>query len=801
METSDGEFEVPNEALESTLGIAPSGLEFCFDRRGFLTRHFDEDNFVLDHLKMGISLESLHDSLLQYFNILKNSLVELINQDYADFVNLSTNLFGLEKIIDSLESPLVHVKESVLAVLDDIQNTKKEFQHSLEERKLLREKKELIHSLLTVAACTTRLQKWLTQGPPNHVEKDTANTGLLSYSVVEESSSAFFHSATSWDNQASNIVQEEQRIDRVAQEYTKLQYFTRKCGDHPCIKELKPAIQVITASLHEQLEARLCSGLDLCHELCDARQSGKGFTLEQQTAGVKSASAALRQVLSTYLSIDKLSDAALLYRKHSLQAKLNQIFSSCPELSSNGADSMTAASELRSRYALALDILDSECLLFKQFVFKRTHKSYEPLSEFDPLVDGFFPETVQVLFEQLPEIFSAGNPEKFFELYTASIEFLDGIELRTDSLKQVQKLRQHPSYSAFLGKWSLPVYFQLRFQKSTQIFLEALRTPWKEAESGSFGCSLNVTETVLDQITWCWSEKVYLPSLRHRFWKLTLQLLNAFVYAIKSAQPPVDEQAQNDLFGIKSLFALLTDGHLVLRWISGGHLEEFVLRNFPSTAIGLKTVHSGDLEKVQSTPVWLTGCLEDSMDQLRCALECVKANVCTSFQESMKSLILQVQDLPRKYRRTSRAWPTSPSNYMLSINNKLSTLAEEVTIAITRSGSDSSEDLQSEFKTLFEDLVLKTTQMYQAQTDDLIASVKKVEDSLRRLRVARSGSTVTTAAQSDDDKIRHQVHLDTTAYAKHLETLSLLSEAGRQTCLSALSPNAVTQAGCPAGSL
>ncbi|VDN18309.1 unnamed protein product [Dibothriocephalus latus] len=47
------------------------------------------------------------------------------------------------------------------------------------------------------------------------------------------------------------------------------------------------------------------------------------------------------------------------------------------------------------------------------------------------------------------------------QLYTASIEFLDGIELRTDSLKQVQKLRQHSSYSAFLGKWSLPVYFQL----------------------------------------------------------------------------------------------------------------------------------------------------------------------------------------------------------------------------------------------------------------------------------------------------------------------------------------------------
>ncbi len=64
---------------------------------------------------MGISLETLHDSLLQYFNILKNSLVEFINQDYADFVNLSTNLVGLDKIISSLEDPLVDVKTRVSA--------------------------------------------------------------------------------------------------------------------------------------------------------------------------------------------------------------------------------------------------------------------------------------------------------------------------------------------------------------------------------------------------------------------------------------------------------------------------------------------------------------------------------------------------------------------------------------------------------------------------------------------------------------------------------------------------------------
>lgn len=68
---------------------------------------------MLDRLRMGITLLTLHDGLLQYFNILKNSLVELINRDYADFVNLSTNLVGLDKIIKSLEDPLVEMRQRV----------------------------------------------------------------------------------------------------------------------------------------------------------------------------------------------------------------------------------------------------------------------------------------------------------------------------------------------------------------------------------------------------------------------------------------------------------------------------------------------------------------------------------------------------------------------------------------------------------------------------------------------------------------------------------------------------------------
>lgn len=41
-------------------------------------------------------------------------MIELINKDYADFVNLSANLIGLDKEINNIQTPLGQLKEEVL---------------------------------------------------------------------------------------------------------------------------------------------------------------------------------------------------------------------------------------------------------------------------------------------------------------------------------------------------------------------------------------------------------------------------------------------------------------------------------------------------------------------------------------------------------------------------------------------------------------------------------------------------------------------------------------------------------------
>lgn len=49
----------------------------------------------------------------RYFGSLQAAMVALINKDYADFVSLSSNLVGLDPVIDSLVSPLQELQANV----------------------------------------------------------------------------------------------------------------------------------------------------------------------------------------------------------------------------------------------------------------------------------------------------------------------------------------------------------------------------------------------------------------------------------------------------------------------------------------------------------------------------------------------------------------------------------------------------------------------------------------------------------------------------------------------------------------
>ena len=76
-----------------TMSLPSSSEELCFTPEVFLSKDYSVDEFVSE-CRRHVTVEHLHQDLQSYYSTLKAAMVELINKDYADFLDLSANLVG-----------------------------------------------------------------------------------------------------------------------------------------------------------------------------------------------------------------------------------------------------------------------------------------------------------------------------------------------------------------------------------------------------------------------------------------------------------------------------------------------------------------------------------------------------------------------------------------------------------------------------------------------------------------------------------------------------------------------------------
>jgi hypothetical protein len=106
----------------------------------FANPEFNSYQFLSDKHKF-IPIETLKSDLFDTLKQLKTELVELINADYADFINLSTRLVGTDNMISDICRPLAELCLKVEAIDNEMNNVVQDLQDKLDERALLREKK------------------------------------------------------------------------------------------------------------------------------------------------------------------------------------------------------------------------------------------------------------------------------------------------------------------------------------------------------------------------------------------------------------------------------------------------------------------------------------------------------------------------------------------------------------------------------------------------------------------------------------------------------------------------------------
>ncbi|CAH0400351.1 unnamed protein product [Chilo suppressalis] len=664
-----------NDIVEFTLPPAPRGL--CFDRNDFVKTNFSVDNFLAEHQNVA-SLETMRDDLGVYLKVLRLAMIELINKDYANFVNLCATLIGFDKAIVKIQVPLGQLNEEVLNVNQSLGDAMKELSIWLSQRHALQKKKQLLKYYSQTINCIKTLDSIL----KDISEKKKQEQILLA--------------------------------DRAAMQYNQLKYSTMKC------ESLIKSEQKIKYSE---------VGDKLVHVL---NQLLFQFWNDNDEAN-------LLKVLLSLASLDRVDETEMLMRKQAVAPLLQDIISeSALQRSKNG---------LLGIYDRVLSLLDTKLNLF--LTVTQHSKLTFLVKKFSFLVNCFWCEIESRIEVNLASIFAPGNPQIFYQRYSESMQFIKKLEERCSPKETVRVLRNTPEYKSFQRRWNLPVYFQIRFQEIAGTFETNLQNNPHIGNSDGF--ILKETKHCWNALWECWADGTYIEALAHKFWKLSLQLLSRYAtWAAKFCTQTNESQLETT-----SLNKVLIDGSINI---------------FKDTQVLLQKIPQFLTIVEAKIPIKNNDLLHHSLDSSIKLLEglkdkirdCIVKELFNHFNIQLK----QVSDIPRLYRKTNRSVPTKPCTYI-----------EVVSKILYEFHNDATRRLDNAFLVeLYEALFNTMTKSYYKYVEDVLTSVQKTEESLRRLKQIREKTPQQTNEASgitDGDKIRLQLNVDVASYAKVAEGLQV----------------------------
>uniref|UniRef100_I3MPT2 Conserved oligomeric Golgi complex subunit 2 n=1 Tax=Ictidomys tridecemlineatus TaxID=43179 RepID=I3MPT2_ICTTR len=695
-----------------SLPTGPDAL--CFDKDEFMKEDFDVDHFVSDCRKR-VQLEELRDDLELYYRLLKTAMVELINKDYADFVNLSTNLVGMDKALNQLSVPLGQLREEVLSLRSSVSEGIRAVDERMSKQEDIRNKKMCVLRLMQVIRSVEKIEKILNSQSSKETSELEASSPLLT----------------------------GQTLERIATEFNQLQFHAVQSKGMPLLDMVRPRIAGITAVLQQSLEGLLLEGL----QSCDVD--------------------VIRHCLRTYATIDKTRDAEALVGQVLVKPYVDEVIvEHFVESHPNG---------LQVMYDKLLEFVPHHCRLLREVTGGAvSSERATPVPGYDFLVNSVWPEIAQGLEEKLPSLFNPGNPDAFHQKYTISMDFLRRFERQCGSQASVKRLRAHPAYHSFNSKWNLPVYFQIRFREVAGSLEAALIRGLEEAPAGSPFCLLASHKT-WSSLSRCWSDELFLPLLAHRLWRLTLQILARFsVFASELSRRPISNESAKEIkkplvAGSKDSSASqgeekpvesISSTQLVYVVADLDRLQEQLPELLETIKPKLEMIGFENFSSISAA-------LEDSRSSLSACVPALSSRVIQDLSESCFSYLKGALEVPRLYRRTNKEVPTTASAYMESALKPFHQLQ-----------SGHKDKLRpSLVQQWLEEALSESTHRYCETVSDVLSSVKKMEASLKRLKQARKTAAASpvgpSSGMSDDDKIRLQLALDVAYLGEQIQKMGL----------------------------
>ncbi|KAK3043270.1 hypothetical protein RJ639_002513 [Escallonia herrerae] len=721
----------PSRATTDMFGDPIGSHPQWFKQSSFLDPDFDSESYIAD-LRSFVPFDTLRSELRSHLSALKHDLVELINRDYADFVNLSTKLVDVDSAVVRMRAPLTEIREKIVGFREALEGSLVALQSGLAKRAEAAAAREVLELLLDTFHVVSKVEKLIQELPS--VPADWSSGDINFKEKGHISNGISLHHAKN-----GTAVRETQSmlLERIASEMNRLKFYFAHAQNLPFIQNMEKRIQSASSLLDASLGHCFVDGLKHRDE------------------------SAVYNCLRAYAAIDNTKSAEDIFRSTVVAPLILKVI---PH-SSSGEVGGQSGDELEEDYKEIKRYIEKDC----KFLLEISSTENSGLHVFSFLANSVLKEVVSAIQKGKPGAFSPGRPTEFLRNYKSSLDFLAQLEGYCPSRSAVAKFRTEAVYIEFMKQWNIGVYFSLRFQEIAGALDSALMptslSPVQNSNTGEgrpFDLTLKQSISLLDCLRSCWKEDVLVISCSDKFLRLSLQLVSRYSNwlsaglaarkANKSGSNPGSEWAVAAI--PDDLVYLVHDLNCLAAEICGGYLEHVLER--------LRSCSTEVLDIVKQSILQSGKALKDIIPQL------ITSIIETLVEQSVEDL-RQLKGITATYRMTNKPQPVRHSPYVSGVLRPLKVFLD---------GERAAAYLTMETKNeLLKGAAFEITDRYKELAVSLVDVARKTETSLQKIRKGaqrRGGANLDNSEYiSDTDKVCMQLFLDIKEYGRNLSALGV----------------------------
>lgn len=664
---------------------------------------------------------------------IKAHLFAHVNREYAKFVTLSNPVDGF--------------KESTIA-----------------QRNLLEELRDRVSEMKLIVADTLGR---FSEKMDEQAKMVTRRRNLELCVKIDESIQLIdkiLHNRSSEDADKDQSCLEEMRLERAAQEYSRLVRYVWRGHGLPFVKHLTPRLEVARRAILDRLEVLFAGEIVPDEDVHFAEDEHAGedtrnvsMTSPSGSVSSSTSNSALEYILRSFETMGCTRDVEYSFVELVMRPFVADLFTR-GRLDRGGPRGKCAG--LSDLFGRVETFVNDQCAMLLRCARqvglssgRKDNRRLVGVRTFDFIGNAVWFSVVERVIELESAVFASGDPDVFHRNYTASVAFVERLDrmrrrysapdedmekkgayttissLRDDRQDASSSLWTHPSTKTYFAKWSFDVYFHLRREEILAPLNKLLQ---RSVETGPSRPPANATcdprltlkssKAVLVALQRCWDKSVFLPCLAHQFLRLCLQILARYVEWLCD----LSREVSTGTIKRSTLVHALHDALLMRRQMVS---KEWSKRMPSRICVNAFQEQANEFDRPEQTIIAALG---------------------SAIAQVSESALQSIRSIAATYRMSSKPLPSTPSAFVPGILRPFSHM-----IQVWRSYLPSAV-----LAKIVTTALLRTVKRYCEICTDLLETVRKTEESLSRLRRLRSSASQTEAETSDVEKIREQLRLD-----------------------------------------